>query len=246
MHTDNPEKEDIQLGDSVWGYVKLYVRLIKDSVEQYTAVTVYQDNFNRLATTLITHLYADVVPEDKVPASLKTLLDLAVVSGTRLAVTRVAAKDKRILTYWAYYVHQPRYEIDYTLYSAQNKMLFEHAFTNNLYYPAPEYNLTYKATVQDCFIKTSGEGEGAEVNRLGLLLVIEDYNYVYRIDTQVPQAIENTLDSLGRAAAIADLDTLDDFKDVIVGRTFLFSVMLDYVESTGFNYETFAFGKEVK
>ena len=256
MRSENPEAEDIQPSDKVWGYVKLFVRIIKDSTEQYTSLTVYEDNFDRFATSLMAVLNIDNTYE---AASLRTLLNDAVASGTRVPITRVK-KESYMVTYWARYTHQPKYKLDYTLHSAQNAALFEEAFCNALYYPALEYNTVYKVKIDNCYIqhkvqpitkydhitKTYITVEEDTVTRF-LLKLVSDEGYVYRIDTKIDIAIDKTLESLCAAAALPEeLENIDDVSDFLIGRKFLFSVMLDYSETTQTQYEVFAFGKEVK
>ena len=238
MRSDNLEKDDIQIDDVVWVYVRLYVKLIRENISEYATIVVYQNNFDRLATTLITALDTGDYPA----APLKALLDDAVASETLLPINRVKTPKGRIVTYLAQYTHQPKYKIPYTLCSAQNTLVFEEYFNTCLYYPTLAYNTPYKVVIEDVYI----EHKDNVVTRFMLKLVTDSGN-IYRIDTQIAPAIENTLLNLCASAKFDKaINDFEELREQLIGRKFMFSVLLDSSEHTGTQYETFAFGKEVK
>lgn len=238
MRSDNPEKDDIQIDDVVWGYVRLYVKLIKENISECATIVVYQNNFDRLATTLITALDTGDYPA----SSLKALLDDAVASETLLPINRVKTAEGRIVTYFAQYTHQPKYKIPYTLCSAQNTLVFEEYFNTCLYYPTLAYNTPYKVVIEDVYIQHKNN----VVTRFMLKLMTESKS-IYRIDTQIAPAIESTLSSLCASAKFDEaINDFEELREKLIGRKFLFSVLLEFSEHTGTQYEAFVFGKEVK
>ena len=238
IRSNNPEKEDIQIDDVVWGYVRLYVKLISKTVSEYATIVVYQNNFDRLATTLITALDTGDYPA----SSLKALLDDAVASKTQLPINRVKNTEGRVVTYFAQYTHQPKYKIEYTLHSVQNMLLFEEYFNTALYYPTLTYNTPYRVVIDDVYIKH----EGDVVTRF-MLKLVSDNGSVYRIDTKIEPAIESTLLSLCASAKFEEaINNFEELREKLIGRKFLFSVLLEFSDNTGTQYEAFVFGKEVK
>lgn len=238
IRSDNPEKDDIQIDDVVWGYVRLYAKLISKTTSEYVTIVVYQNNFDRLATTLITALDTGDYPA----SSLKELLDDAVASKTQLPINRVKTTEGRVVTYFAQYTHQPKYKIEYTLCSGRNMLLFEEYFNNALYYPTLTYNTPYRVVIDDVYIKH----EGDIVTRF-MLKLVTDNGSVYRIDTKIEPAIESTLSSLCASAKFDEaINDFEELREKLIGRKFLFSVLLEFSEHTGTQYEAFVFGKEVK
>ena len=232
IRQDNPEVNDVQPSDEVFGYIKMFIEIIKDNKQQYTTVTVNQGFFDRLATGLMNTLYPS---DDLISATLQELLSKAVSDKTPISVNRVLYKGNYVI-YWTRYTHQPRYKIPYTLNTAQNVALFKEAFETNKYYSSLKYNTHYVVTISDFFLKYKNE----DIVRLGLRLVADI------IDTENAYCIGNTVLSIANAYGKEGFEDLEAFMEEIKSKKFIFMSQLDTSSKNKNQYEVYVFGKEVK
>lgn len=240
IRKDNPAKEDVQPDDVVTGYVRLNVEIVQGNKTNTTNIIVYQQNFDRLATSIMNSL-GIVRPKYTKPKTLVQLLNLAVEQNKPIPVTRVRNQQGYIMTLWAPFTHQPKYEdTAFVLNKEQNLTLFEQDVNTRVYYPVLAYNKPYTLTIDELYIKENG---GA-VEALCLRLVDGDYQYIIR--TTIQAAVNYTCIGLSYAFTDIIYNDLQEFCDKVKGAEVTVTVSLGET-SKGTQYEKFNFTrKEVK
>lgn len=236
----NPESQDIQPGDVVFGYIKLYLEIRQGSKVHNTSATINQRHFDRFATSLMDALDYQMVDDEFITkATLPVLLETAIANATEIPVLR-NQHNGSFYIYWHSYTHQPRYKTKYTLNNAQNIELFEKSLQENEYYASLKYNEHYTVTIEDFFLLYNNE----DIVRFGLRLTSKDFEYI--IDTQNILCISNTIESLAAAYNASNFTTIEDFIESVKYKKFTFMVQYEMSNNSHKFYETYVFGKEVK
>lgn len=236
----NPESQDIQPGDVVFGYIKLYLEIKQGSKVHNTSATINQQHFDRFATSLMDALDYQMIDDEFITkATLPVLLETAIANKTEIPVLR-NQHNGSFYIYWSSYTHQPRYKIKYTLNNAQNIELFEKSLQENEYYASLKYNEHYTVTIEDFFLLYNNE----DIVRFGLRLTSDEFEYI--IDTKNTLCISNTIESLAAAYNASNFTTIEDFIESVKHKKFTFMVQEEMSNNSHKLYETYVFGKEVK
>lgn len=236
----NPESQDIQPGDVVFGYIKLYLAIKQGSKIHNTSATINQQHFDRFATSLMDALDYQMIDNEFITkATLPVLLETAIANATEIPVLR-NQHNGSFYIYWSSYTHQPRYKIKYALNNAQNIALFEKSLQENEYYASLKYNEHYTVAIEDFFLLYNNE----DIVRFGLRLTSDEFEYI--IDTKNTLCISNTIESLAAAYNASNFTTIEDFIESVKHKKFTFMVQEEMSNNSHKLYETYVFGKEVK